>query len=538
VQRQPARLLSAAVGLVLAIACANVAGLLLARGLRRRKEIAVRMSLGASRRRIVRQLVTESLLLGAAGGLAGIIVSYWAKDLLLAFYTVTDEGQRAYFTLDPDPLVLLFTCAVSLAAGVVFGLVPALHATRADVWPTLKSEGVSGPARTRARDVLVVGQLATSLVLLAGAGLLVRSLANVYAGPGFDPRPVLLVRLRPTLVAQTASQAKAFHAEVIRRLEAMPGVVAASPADFPPLPNWGGPVRAWLPGHEPPTREAAFRSANNSVGPRYFKTLGMALVEGRDFDERDRRGSPRVVIVNDTFARHFWPDGGAAGRAIVIDGLQYEVVGVARTADYHSALEAPRPFVYRNFWQRETIDTRAEDSRTHVRVAGDAARMLPAIKRAISGVDANVPISEDRPLTEWLDYAFGSARALRSMLLAFSAIAVFLSAIGLYGVLASTVSQRTREIAIRIALGAERSDVAALVVRHGTRLVAAGVVLGLAATIASARLVGSYLYGVETSDPITVAATTALLAAVAFAASGIPARRAARVDPMVALRYE
>jgi predicted permease len=232
-------LLAAAVGFVLLIACANVAGLLLARGVARRGEIAIRLALGAGRWRLTRQLLTESVLLALIGGAAGLMVAVWAKDLLLAFYTVTSEGQRAYFRLDLDLAALAFTFGVSIFSALVFGMLPALQASRPDVLPALKDEGVGGAPRSRARDAIVIAQVALSLVLLVGAGLLARSLAAVYRGPGFDPRPVALLRLRPGLVGQSAARAKAFQAEVIRRLEALPGVVAASPADMPPLPDWG-----------------------------------------------------------------------------------------------------------------------------------------------------------------------------------------------------------------------------------------------------------------------------------------------------------
>jgi ABC-type antimicrobial peptide transport system permease subunit len=245
-----------------------------------------------------------------------------------------------------------------------------------------------------------------------------------------------------------------------------------------------------------------------------------------------------VAIVNDTLARHFWPDADAAGRTVVVDGEPYQIVGVARSAQYRSLDEAPRPMVYFDYWQADMIDTRPTDSRTHIRVTGDPRAMLRTIRREIAAIDPDVPISEDRPLTEWLDYTFGPVRAARTMLLSFSVLAVFLSAIGLYGVLASTVSQRTREIAIRMALGADRRDVGRLVVRQGAALALAGAAIGLGAALLSGRALAGFLYGIGWYDPVTVAATCAGLLGVALLAAYLPARRAMRVDPMVALRYE
>jgi predicted permease len=488
----------------------------------------------------VRQLLTESLLLSLIGGVAGLLVTVWARDVLLAFYTVNSEGQRTYFSLDPDPRIFAFLLAVSVAAAIVFGLVPAVEASRPDVLPALRDEGSAGYVRSRLRDVLVVGQVALSLVLLVGAGLLVRSLASVYAGPGFDPRPIVLLRLRPSLVAQSAAQAKSFQEEVIRRLEVLPGVVSASPAFYPPLPGWDRhETDAWLPGQAAPSRgDPAFQSNYNIVGPRYLQTLGVSLIEGRDFDARDRLGSPDVAIANETLARHFWPGESAVGRTLMVNGRPTRIVGVARTAQYRAAGEPARPFLYVNYWQHRSIDREPVDSRTHVRVTGDARTMLPAIRREIVSVDPNVPISEDRPLTEWLDYSFLSVRAAGTLLACFSALALFLSAIGLYGVLASAVSQRTREIAIRMALGAGRSDVAKMVVRQGATLALIGTAIGLAAAFASARLLASFLYGIGEHDVFTTLAMPAILLMVALLASYLPARRATRVDPMAALRYE
>jgi predicted permease len=533
-------LLLAAVAVILLITCANLAGLLLARSTARRKEIAVRLALGAGRGRLVRQLLTESLLLSLLGGAVGLLIAFWARDFILPFYGADSEGRRAYFSMGLDPLVLTATLALSLLTGILFGLVPALQATRPDLVPALKDEGTSaGFRRSRLRDLLVVTQVALSIVLLVGAGLLLRSLRSIYRGPGYDPGHILMLRLRPSLVAYDPAKAWAFQREAIRRLEALPGVVSASPSEYAPLHGWGGDASLWLPGQQPSRPEDAYQTASNEVGPRYFETMWISVLEGREFNERDRQDAPRVAIVNETLALRFWPGGSAVGRALVVDGLEYEVAGVVKNAQYYNVSEQPRPFLYLDYWQQDnTTNTFSEDSRTTVRVAGDPATMLLLIRKEIAAVNPDVPISEDRPLTEWLDYSFQPVRVASTMLICFGALALFLSALGLYGVLAFTVSQRTREIAIRIALGAERSDVARLVVREGALLALAGAALGLIAAFASARFLASLLYGVLPYDPLTFLVGPVVLVGVALLASYLPARRAMRVDPMVALRYE
>jgi predicted permease len=535
--RRVAVLLSAVVTVVLLIACANVAGLLLARATARRQEIAIRLALGASRGRLVRQLLTESLAVSLLGGAFGLIAASWAKDLLLTFYAVNTEGQRAYFSIGLDPAALAFTLALSLATGLVFGLLPALQASRPELAPALKDDGRSGTARgSRLRDALVVIQAALSVVLLAGAALLIRSLAHVHGGPGFDPGHVALLRLRPALLAYDPAKAAAFQREVVRRLEALPGVVAASPARYPP--QWSNTLAVRLPGSQPAPSGGGFQPAYNLVGPGFFRTLGVSFLSGRDFEENDQKGTPAVAIVNGTLSLRLWPGEDALGRTLIAGERTYRVVGVVQDAQYRSEGEPPLAFLYLDFWQQESIDREPVDSRTHVRVAGDPRALLPAIRREIAAVDPIVPISEDRPLSEWLDYSFRAVRVARTMLIGFGALALFLAAIGLYGVLAFSVARKRREIAIRIALGAQPSRVARAVVWQGARLALLGTGLGLCAVLPLARVLRSVLYGVGHHDPIALIAAPAVLVAAALAASFLPARKAMRVDPMTALRSE
>ncbi len=537
---RPVKVLLVTVGVVLLIACANLAALLLARGMHRRKEIAIRLALGASRGRLIRQLLGESLVLALAGGALGLIVASWLKEYLLGFYATDYAGRALNFSLAIDRVVLLSTLVLSILTGVVFGLVPALQASGPDVVPVLKDETPAGGLRrSRLRDALIVTQVAASIALLIGAGLLVRSMSSIYQGPGFDPRPVVLLRLRPSLVEYDVPKARAFQRRVIERLEALPGVLAASPAEgFPYFGTWGGVTPVWVPGRAPERTDDAFRVAASKVGPSYFKTIGASVVEGREFGEQDGRQTPRVIVVNEVLARHFWPGRHAAGQTLVVDGQPHEIVGVVRLAAYHNLNEPPLPSLFLNYWQHETADAWDADSRTHVRVAGDAAAMLPALRREIAAVDPNVPIAEDYPLTLRLEHTFKPLRVARSMLTGVGFLAVLLSAIGLYGGLAYNVARRTREIAIRIALGADRRSVAGLVLRQGAGLTLAGVAIGLAGAFVASRFLSSLLYGVDPHDRLTFIAVPAALCAVALLASYIPARRATRVDPMIALRYE
>jgi predicted permease len=537
---RPVRVLVVTVSLVLLIACANLAALLLARGMHRRREIAIRLALGASRRRLIRQLLVESLVLSLAGGALGLIVAFWIKEYLWTFYGTDYAGRALNFSLTIDRAVLLATLGLSILTGVIFGLAPAVQASRPDVVPVLKDETSAGGARRSSlRDGLIVTQVAASIVLLVAAALLVRSLSSIYQGPGFDPRPVALLRLRPSLVEYDVPKARAFQRRVIERLEALPGVLAASPAEgFPYFAGWGGTTPVWVPGRRPERNEDAFRVAASKVGPSYFETLGASVVEGREFGDQDGKQAPRVIVVNEVLARRFWPDARAVGQMLVVHGQPHEIVGVVRLAAFHNLNERPLPALFLNYWQYESADAWDGDSRTHVRVTGDAAAMLPALRREIAAVDPSVPIAEDYPLTLRLEHTFKPLRMARAMLTSVGLLALVLSAIGLYGGLAYSVARRTREIAVRIALGADRGSVAALVFRQGARLTVAGVGIGLAAAFIASRFLSNLLYGVDPHDRVTFIVVPVTLCTVALLASYVPARRATRVDPMIALRSE
>jgi predicted permease len=532
-------LLGGAAALVLIIASANVAGLLLARGLRRRKEIAIRLTLGASRSRVIRLLLVESVALALAGSAAGFVVAVWATGILRGFFGSSPGGVAVNLDLTLDLRIVLAGIGVALLTGVLTGISPALQSTRPDTVGAMKEESAgAGARRSRLREGLIVVQVALSVVLLGGSGLLVRSFFLLQRGPGFDPDALVLVRLRPSLVGYTNDRAWDFQREVIRRLEALPGIVAASPAGVPPLPGWNRPTMpARLAGDAGDPRNP-FLVATTLVGPRYFKTLGAGLVAGREFDDRDTPAGPRVALVNETLARRLWPHGGAVGSTVMIGPNRCEVVGLVKDMQWVSALETAMPIAYLNFWQQDRTNSWSQDSRTHIRVSGAAASMVPEIRRAIAAIDPDVPIADAQSLGRTLDFAFAGVRAARTMLLVFGGLALVLSTIGLYAALAFAVGQRTREIAVRMALGASRTEVGRLVFRRGAALFALGAIVGLGACWIAGPLLAHLLYGVSPRDPVGLLTGPLVLGLVTLLAIWLPARRAMALDPIAALRSE
>jgi putative ABC transport system permease protein len=532
-------LLAAAAALVLLVASANVAGLLLARGMRRRKEIAILLALGAGRGRVMRGLLVESILLAAAGGASGLIVAVWATDVLRSFFGVDHSGTVVNLDLSLHPGVVAIALAVAIATGVLTGIAPALYATKTDAIPALKDENAgAGARRSRLRDVMIVCQVAMSVLLLAGSALLVQSFMRIHRGPGFDPDTVALLRLRPSLVDYGSERAWAFQREALRRIEALPGVVAASPANVPPLPKWNRPRQPIRLAGDTTDIANAFQSSTTYVGARYFAALGDGVIEGREFDERDRPGSPQVTILNETLAGRLFPAGGAVGSIVTLGNARVEIVGVVRDLQFVSVWDRPEPIAYLNYWQQDRTLNWSQDSVTHVRINGNAAAALPEIRKTIAALDPDVPIAEVAPLGERLNYQFAEVRAARALLLTFGALALLLSGIGLYAALAFAVTQRSREIAIRIALGAARGDVSRLVFGHGVAIVSIGAAAGTVAAAAMGPLVAHLLYGVSPRDPLALVAGPAALTVVAFAAIWLPARRAMAVDPIAALRAE
>jgi predicted permease len=529
--------LSAVVAVVLLIACANVANLLLARSSARRKEIAVRLSLGAGRWRLVRQLLTESVLLALLGGAAGLLMAAWSWEVLGSFVPPVKfplAGEQGL-----DIRVLLFTFLVSIATGLVFGLAPALDASRADVVTTLKDETgavAGGRGKVRLRHVLVVAQVSLSLVLLVSAALLIRSLQRAYAvEPGFNPRGVLLVGYGLFPSGYTKATGPSLHRQILERVAALPGVKSASLARRIPLGLGGSgssSTTVELEGYVPAPDETVLVFYNN-VGPGYFHTMQIPIVQGREFTFQDESSAPTVAVVNEALADRYWPGRDPIGRSIRMGDSSLTVIGVVRNSKFRNLKEEPRPFMYLSLLQFYRPDVSV-----HARTSGDPVSLSAAVRSAIQSLDPNLPILTTLTLEEHITGATFQQRMGSSLLGAFGGVAMLMAAIGLYGVMAFGVAQRTREIGIRLALGAQRSDVLRLVVGTGARLVGVGIAVGLGVALLVTRFLSDLLFDVASYDPVVFSSVVVLLGATSLLASYLPARRASRVDPMVALRYE
>jgi len=531
----------AAVALVLLVACANLASLLLTRATERKKEIAVRLSLGASRWRLVRQLLTESLLLSLMGGVIGVLLAMWLLDLGLANIPPMDIPTAAEIKLNGR--ALLFTLIMSLVTGALFGLAPALQATKTDLVSALKDSGsLSGYRRSRLRGGLIVAQIAMSLLLLIVAGLVIRSLQSVKTlDLGFGPERRLMMSFSLSLQGYDEEQAEQFQKQLMERVRALPGVKSASYTIFPPLS-----LSRYRSTEAHVEDQELTRGANTPfvmyavAGTRYFETMGTPLVAGRDFTEHDTSDNQRVVIVNEAFVRRFFPRLKAPAEAIGKrywhsgDGsVWYQIIGVAKTGKYWTIGEAPSPFVWFTLAQRPRggVDLVAQTE-------GDPSRMIGVVRDEIKRMDPNLPVTDARTMTEHLRASLAPARGAAAVLGSFGLLALTLAAIGIYGVTAYSVAQRTREIGVRMALGAEAVDVVKLIVRQGMTLTLAGLAVGLTGALVMTRLMASVLYGVSATDATTFVVVPSLLALVVLIACYLPARRATRVDPVVALRCE
>ena len=535
-----AAVLMGAVGLVLLLACVNLAGLLLARASARRREIAICLAMGAGRWRLIRQLLTESVLLALAGGAAGLLLAVWIIDLVVAFKPPIDIP--IWIDLAVDWRVTLFALAASLATSVVFGLAPALQATRPELVPALKDLGAqTGRGRSRLRSGLVVVQVALSLVLLVAAGLVVRALGQLQTtSPGFEVAGGLILSYDLSQQSYEQARGEQFHRQVVERVEALPGVRSASQTDLFPLSLNYSSTNVHVEG-QPAARGANVPQAMvASVGADYLATMGIAVAAGRDFAPADDGQASRVVVVNETLARRFFPGvdpvRGAVGRRVSFAGPEgpfREIVGVARDGKYWTMGEAPQPFVYLPLAQSYSANVTMV-----VRAEGDPRALASAIRAEVRGLDAGLPLYDVKTIEEHLGLSLFPARVAAVLLGGFGLLALLLSTVGVYGVVSYAAAQRTREIGIRIALGAQRRDVLRLVGGRGLVLVAVGVGVGLLAALALTRFMASLLYGVSATDPATFAAVVALLGGVALLACYAPARRATRVDPVVALRHE
>jgi predicted permease len=538
------------VNLVLAIACMNLAGMLLARAMARRKEIAIRLAIGANRRRIIRQLVTESLLLSSMAGIAGFVLAIWLVGALLAFAPPLPEGIRIALDLRLDWRVFAYAAGFSALTGILFGLAPALHSSRTEVSTVLKNDATAFTvvhARARTRTILVVAQLALSLLLLISASLLLRSLDNVRPTRlGFASDNVLVAWVNLDDAGYDLPRTQAFYRELLERTAAVSGVQAVTLVDAMPGGFMNRQRRGTeIEGYQPAPGETLEIDAA-SVGPRYFTNLQIPIVAGRDFDDRDREGAPCAAIVNEAFARRYFAGRSPLGKHLAkFESFRTPgrtgcaIVGVVRDDDWQSLQTDVRPF----FWTASQQSMR-QRMLLLANTDGDPAAHIAAVRQIIRSIDARVPVADIQPLRGFFAAMLYPFQLVAILLATCGGLALLLATLGIYGIVSYSVAQRTREVGIRKALGAEGTDILKKVIGEGMAVVAVGLALGVLLSAALTRVLQSalfdtgLLFGVDAIDPITFGAVTLLLAAVAAVACFIPAQRAARVDPTVALRYE
>jgi putative ABC transport system permease protein len=539
---RPLLVLLAAVGVVLLIASANVANLLLARAASRRKEIALRTALGASRGRLVRQLITESVLVSLIGGLLGLGLATWGVNLLLA--SAPDSIPRLH-EVGVDARVAAFTALVSLATGLVFGLVPALRASRAPLNDALKEggRGSGGGAHGFAGRALVVSEVALSLVLLIAAGLLIHSFTRLQdVAPGFDTSRLLTFRISlPESRYTTFEKGQSFFDELFSNVRRNPGVRAAAAINAMPFSGSGGSRTFHVEGREEKRPEDQPEEQLRIVTEGYFDAMGIPIVAGREFTERDSLNRPRVAVVNDALARKHWPHESPIGRRVSFSTDEphwYEIVGVAGNIKHRALDAADRPELYVPYRQPLFSGWTVRPMYVVVRTAGDPPSNVATIRREVARLDRDQPISDVRTMDERIGRSLSGRRFNMVLLALFAGLALTLAAVGIYGIVAYSVTERTHEIGVRVALGAQRRDVIAMVVGQGMTMAATGTAIGVAAAAALARLMSSLLFGVSAVDPATFVAIPALLIGVALAACYVPARRATRVDPLQTLRAE
>ena len=534
-----------AVGFVLLIACANVANMLLARAAARQKEIAVRVALGASRWRLLRQFLAESVLLAALGGGVGLLLAVWGVSLLKTFIPENISQVRA---ITVDAKVLIFTLLVSLLTGLIFGLAPAAHASILNLNETLKEGGrdsAAGSRGNRIRGLLVVGEVAVSLVLLIGAGLLINSFLRLRnVDPGFRTDNLLTMSVvLPQQKYPDRARRSAFYTELVRRVEALPGVKSAAVANWIPLVRQGDSIGFSIEGRPDPAPGQGKRPTvvTRVVHPHYFRTMGIQFLRGREFGEQDKVDSPAAAVISETMARRFWPGEDPLGKRITPgrpDSTDPDdwvtIVGVVKDVRQFELVADPKPQMYLSYVQAGFFAPRHLVVSTNVEPLSLAA----TVRKAVWEIDKDQPVSDVSTMEDVLSESIARQRFSMLLLGIFAALALALAAVGIYGVLSYSVAQRTHEMGVRMALGAQRSDVLRLVVGQGLKLVLVGVALGLAAAFVLTRVMSSLLFGVSATDPTTFITISLVLTGVAVLASYIPARRATKVDPMIALRYE
>ena len=521
----------AVVGILLLIACVNVANLFLARARDRAREMAIRLSLGAGRRGLVRQLLTESFVFATVAGIAGLAVAWWAISLANQIRLPMDIDFRPDLRI--SPMVLFFTMGVTLVTGALFGLAPALQATRPSLIPALKGEAPAGGSRSRSSRVLVVAQTALSIVLLVCAGLFLRNLkAATAADKGFVSDNLLIADVDPGMQGYPRARTEEFYRRITERLLATPGVRAVGMIDQLPLSLGGSDHGVSIPGYTPgPNENMSIRYS--SVSPGFFEAMGIPLVKGRAFTVQDDSAAAPGVVINEQFAKRFWAGKDPLGHTVHVSGRDQTVIGVVPTGKYERLGEDPTAFMYHvqaQHWQTGMTII--------VRTTGDPQLLAPQLRSEVSALDPDLPVSGIRTMDSHLGIALLPARLIGGVLGIFGILGLILASVGIYGVMAYSVAQRTREIGIRMAVGAARSDVIRLVMRQGMTVVLLGTLIGMAGALGLAQLIRGLLYGENALDPLTFVAVPMVLILVATVAILVPARRASAVDPVLALRRE
>jgi predicted permease len=530
-------LLMCLVGLVLLIACANVANLQMVRAAGRRKEIAVRLSMGASKWRLIQQLLTESMLYSLLGGLLGLVIADWGRQVLWSFRPPFLQANDLNLAFDSH--VFWFTATISILTGLLFGLAPTMQSTRPDLVSELKertSQAAHGNSRFSLRQLLVISQVALSLVALVGAGLFLRSLRKAQEiDPGFASSKLASVEISPGAQDYTPARAQLFYRQVLERVQATPGVQSASVASMLPM-GFGGFARSvFLEGQQPSAGNRGVLVLVNDISARYFETMGIPFLRGRAFNDSDRQGTTHVTVINETMAKKFWPGQDAVGKRFHFfgDASFTEVVGVVKDSKLFRVSENPRTCAYlpieQDYSPRVSVVVRA---------AGDPAVLLGTVARQVQSLDRNLLLTNPFTMQDLISRTLWAARMGAGLLAVFGLLALLLSTVGVYGVMAYTVTQRTSELGIRMALGAKPADMFWMVIKEASLLVGSGVLLGVIAALSLGRLVSNLLLGVSATDPGTFVVTSILLSVVALIASLVPARRATSIDPLVALRVE